>query len=170
MTPMKEISSNEQNNINFDRCRNCCSGSNYFCAFKDIKCKKEKKDKINREKKAQIEEEITLQNTSTGENLSKDDFFQQTEEPQHEEMFDESFEEPESQYDRREELYPRMPERSFANNARADVDRDRDFETFLNEHAYSRKIFDKTLLEKIREMPPEMKAIVLGNLFDRFND
>ncbi len=128
-------------------------------------------DKINREKKAQINEEITLQTKSTGENVSKDELFEQVEKPQPEEdINDEGFDEPERHFRRREEPYPRMPERSFANNQNSDIDRDREFQTFLDEHAYSRKIFDKTLLEKIREMPPEMKAIVLGNLFDRFND
>lgn len=50
------------------------------------------------------------------------------------------------------------------------VNRDKDFEDFLNEHAFSRKVFNKSLLDKIRELPPEVKAIVLGNVFDKFDD
>ena len=124
-------------------------------------------DKINQEKKAQIKEEITLPTSSTGQNLSKEEVYGKIEEPQNEEIYEEEYEEPKP---RREEPYPRMPDRNFAPPPRQGVDRDLEFEQFLDEHGYSRKIFDKPLLEKIREMPPEIKAIVLGNIFDKFND
>ena len=145
-----------------------------FVFLRMSNAKKKKKllenlDKINQEKKAQINEEITLPTSSTGENVSKDELMGKMEVPQVEEIPEEEYEEPEPQ-EPIEEDYPRMPERSFANTISPEIDRDREFERFLDEHGYSRKIFDKTLLEKIREMPPELKAIVLGNIFDRFND
>lgn len=144
-----------------------------FLRLSNAKKKKrllENLDKINQEKKSQIEENVTLPTSSTGENVSKDELYGKIEEPEppveEEEFPEEEYDEP----DPIEEDYPRMPERSFADTSRHGIDRDKDFETFLDEHGYSRKIFDKTLLEKIREMPPEMKAIILGNIFDRFND
>ena len=144
-----------------------------FYALSNAKKKKrllENLDKIKREKKAQLDNEVTLQTSSTGENVSKDEPFGKIEEPPIEDTPEDYEEEPEPQ-DPFPRAYPRMPDRSFANSSfNPEFDRDEEFEKFLDEHGYSRKIFDKTLLEKIREMPPELKAIVLGNIFDRFND
>ena len=47
--------------------------------------------------------------------------------------------------------------------------KERDFEKFMDEHAFSRKVFDKTLLDKIKKLPPEIKSIIMGNVFDKFN-
>lgn len=48
--------------------------------------------------------------------------------------------------------------------------RDEDFQEFMNEHAYSRKILDQNLIAKIKNLPPEMKAIILNSVFDKFDD
>ena len=48
--------------------------------------------------------------------------------------------------------------------------RDQEFEDFLDEHAFSRKVFDKNLLNKIKKLPPEIKSVIMGNIFDKFND
>lgn len=45
-----------------------------------------------------------------------------------------------------------------------------DFEDFMNEHAYSRRIFNKDLLSKIRDLPPEIKAVILSNVFNKYDD
>ena len=47
--------------------------------------------------------------------------------------------------------------------------RDDDFEQFLNEHSYSRRIFDKTILDSIKDLSPKLKAIIIGNLFDKYD-
>lgn len=45
-----------------------------------------------------------------------------------------------------------------------------DFEEFLNEHSFSRRVFDNDLLAQIRNLPPKIKAIILGNVFNKFDD
>lgn len=45
-----------------------------------------------------------------------------------------------------------------------------DFEDFMNEHAYSRRIFNKDLLSKLRDLPPEIKAVILSNVFNKYDD
>ncbi len=48
--------------------------------------------------------------------------------------------------------------------------RDDDFEQFLDEHSFTRKAFDKSLLSQIKNLPPEIKAVIMSNVFDKFND
>lgn len=48
--------------------------------------------------------------------------------------------------------------------------RDAEFENFMNEHAFSRKVLDKNLLNKLKNLPPEMKNIILNSVFDKFDD
>lgn len=45
-----------------------------------------------------------------------------------------------------------------------------DFEAFMNEHSYSRKVFNKPLIEKIKKLPPDVRMLLLSNVFDRFDD
>lgn len=45
-----------------------------------------------------------------------------------------------------------------------------DFESFLDKHSYTRRIIDKNILKKIQELPPEIKAIVISNIFTRPQD
>ena len=47
--------------------------------------------------------------------------------------------------------------------------REDDFEEFMNEHSYSRKIFDSTILNSIKDLPPKLKAIIIGNIFDKYD-
>ena len=47
--------------------------------------------------------------------------------------------------------------------------RDNEFESFMNEHAFSRKVLDKNLVDKIKRLPPELKAIILNSVFDKFD-
>lgn len=47
---------------------------------------------------------------------------------------------------------------------------DDDFEKFMNEHSYSRKVFNKPLLEKIKKLPPDVRMLLLSNVFDRYDD
>lgn len=49
-------------------------------------------------------------------------------------------------------------------------DKTDDFEDFMNEHAYSRRIFNKDLLSKLRDLPPEIKAVILSNVFNKYDD
>ena len=49
-------------------------------------------------------------------------------------------------------------------------DKTDDFEDFMNEHAYSRRIFNKDLLSKLRDLPPEIKAVILSNVFNKNAD
>ena len=45
-----------------------------------------------------------------------------------------------------------------------------DFEDFLNEHAYSRRIFGGEILNKLKDLPPEIKAVILSNVFNKYDD
>lgn len=45
-----------------------------------------------------------------------------------------------------------------------------DFEEFLDEHAYSRRILNKDILSKIKDLPPEIKAVILSNVFNKYDD
>ncbi len=45
-----------------------------------------------------------------------------------------------------------------------------DFEAFLDEHAYSRRILNKDILSKIKDLPPEIKAVILSNVFNKYDD
>ena len=44
-----------------------------------------------------------------------------------------------------------------------------EFEEFLDEHAYSRRIINKDLMNKLKSLPPEVKAVLLSNLFNRYD-
>ena len=52
----------------------------------------------------------------------------------------------------------------------AKQNRENDFEKFMNEHSYSRKILDKKMIDKIKRLPPELKAMILTSVFDKFDD
>ena len=47
---------------------------------------------------------------------------------------------------------------------------DQRYEEFMNEHAFSRRGVDKKLLEQLQSLPPKVKAIVLGNVFNKLED
>ncbi len=48
--------------------------------------------------------------------------------------------------------------------------RDKEFEDFMNEFSYSRVVGNKKLLNQIKNLPPKVKALVLGNIFNKFED
>ena len=48
--------------------------------------------------------------------------------------------------------------------------KDDDFEKFMNEHSYSRKVFNTSLVEKIKKLPKDVRILLLSNVFDRFDD
>ncbi len=45
-----------------------------------------------------------------------------------------------------------------------------DFDDFMNEYSYSRAAVNKNLLKQMEKLPPKVKALVLGNIFNRFDD
>ncbi len=49
-------------------------------------------------------------------------------------------------------------------------DRDKDFNDFMNEHSYSRVISNKKLLKEMSKLPNKVKALLLGNVFNKFDD
>lgn len=55
-------------------------------------------------------------------------------------------------------------------NNMSDQMRDKEFEDFLNEHALSRRILNKDILEKLKDLPPDIKAIILSNVFNKYDD
>ena len=57
--------------------------------------------------------------------------------------------------------------KNFYNKETQQID---DFDKFMEEHSYSRKIFNKPLLEKIKKLPPEVRMLLLSNVFDRIDD
>ena len=44
-----------------------------------------------------------------------------------------------------------------------------EFEEFLDNYSYTRKIIDKDLLKKLNSLPPEVKEIILGNVFNKYD-
>ena len=46
--------------------------------------------------------------------------------------------------------------------------RDEEFEEFMNQHSFSRRVLDNEILGQIRKLPPKVKAIILGNIFNKF--
>lgn len=59
-----------------------------------------------------------------------------------------------------------MESESFERRKRSDDD----FEDFLNEHSFTRKVLDKDMVAKLNSMPPEVRAMILGNMFNKFED
>lgn len=45
-----------------------------------------------------------------------------------------------------------------------------DFEEFLNEHSYSRRILNNDLIKNLKDLPPDIKAIILSNVFNKYDD
>lgn len=61
-------------------------------------------------------------------------------------------------------------ERTKINQSSAKSEQKDDFEEFLDEHAYSRRILNKDILSKIKDLPPEIKAVILSNVFNKYDD
>lgn len=61
-------------------------------------------------------------------------------------------------------------ERTKINQSSAKSEQRDDFEEFLDEHAYSRRILNKDILSKIKDLPPEIKAVILSNVFNKYDD
>ena len=40
----------------------------------------------------------------------------------------------------------------------------------MNEHSYTRKILDNDIIDKLKNLPPEVKAIILSNVFNKYDD
>ncbi|MBO5022317.1 MAG: hypothetical protein J6C53_02430 [Clostridia bacterium] len=51
-----------------------------------------------------------------------------------------------------------------------DYRRDKEFEKFLDEHSFSRKVLDKKMLNKLKQLQPEMQKVLLDNIFTKFDD
>ena len=134
--------------------------------------------KIKQEDKTkELEEQnISLSKTPQGENVSEEELFGSSGQQG---FFASSKINPDAQDDyqrqprqnkREEEELPRMPSRpTYREEQEMRKNRDQEFEDFLDEHAFSRKVFDKNLLNKIKKLPPEIKSVIMGNIFDKFN-
>ena len=48
--------------------------------------------------------------------------------------------------------------------------RDQDFENFLNEYSYTRAVGDKDLMKQLKNLSPKVKALLLGKIFNKFDD
>ncbi len=48
--------------------------------------------------------------------------------------------------------------------------RDKEFDKFLDEHSFSRKVLDKKMLNKLKQLSPEMQKVLLDNIFTKFED
>lgn len=140
-------------------------------------------DKVKKESAPQEEATpITFSADEVGQNVSEDEifgddfetseggFFKQGKEKEDEDDLSEKsiFQEFE---DKEADDLPKMPRRpSNKQIQREREERDAEFEDFLNDHAFSRKVFDKPLLDKIKKLPPEIKSIIMSNVFDKFDD
>ena len=58
---------------------------------------------------------------------------------------------------------------SKPNKENKKLSRDEEFEEFMNQHSFSRRVLDKNILDEIKNLSPKMKAIVLGNVFNKFD-
>ena len=94
---------------------------------------------------------------------------QQKEEPVIEEYIDDRFlrNQPQRERINRRTMPARNPNLQMQNNRNFKQD---DFERFLDEHAYSRRILNKDILSKIKDLPPEVKAVILSNVFNKYDD
>ena len=130
------------------------------------------------DRQSELEEQnISLSKTPQGENVSEEELFGSSGQQG---FFASSKINPDAQDDyqrqprqnkREEEELPRMPSRpTYREEQEMRKNRDQEFEDFLDEHAFSRKVFDKNLLNKIKKLPPEIKSVIMGNIFDKFND
>lgn len=45
-----------------------------------------------------------------------------------------------------------------------------DFDKFMNEHSFSRKVFNKPMIEKIKKLPRDVRILLLSSVFDRIDD
>ena len=50
-----------------------------------------------------------------------------------------------------------------------DSNKEEDFEQFLDNYSYTRKIIDKDLLKKLNSYPPEIKEIILSNILNKYD-
>ncbi len=48
--------------------------------------------------------------------------------------------------------------------------REIEFERFMDEHAFSRKVLDKKMIERLKKLSPEMQQVLLNNIFNKFDD
>ena len=94
---------------------------------------------------------------------------QPKEEPVIEEYIDDRFlrNQPQREHINRRTMPARNPNLQMQNNRNFKQD---DFEQFLDEHAYSRRILNKDILSKIKDLPPEVKAVILSNVFNKYDD
>lgn len=96
---------------------------------------------------------------------------QPKEEPVIEEYIDDRFlrNQPQREHINRRTMPARNPNLQMQNNRNFSQKQD-DFERFLDEHAYSRRILNKDILSKIKDLPPEVKAVILSNVFNKYDD
>ncbi len=156
-------------------------------AHKKSKKLQENLDKYKKENATKpVEDTVTLSQDQEWQAVSENEIFGDTpkaneKEQEEDQKIDESkiFEEFEDMPRRsfrepphpfREPPRPSREPRPRHNEMQERLNRDREFEEFLNEHAFSRKVMDKSLLEKIKKLPPEIKSVILGNIFNKFDD
>jgi len=126
----------------------------------------DKKAKADADKKKEEDAFANITLTDDVEN-EFEDVFLQTPHPKHEEKSDEiDFGKRKPRFDLQDDF--------FTNKAKtgknSKKNRDEEFEAFLNEHSYSRRVLDNELLAEIKNLSPKTKAIILGNLFNKFED
>ena len=122
-------------------------------------------------------ENLDLSKNVLGENVTEEEIFSNNQQPvSNNEFFAEenNLEPPQDtqmQMSNADEDYPRMPEFNIKDDEQqAAKNRDQEFEDFLDEHAFSRKVFDKNMLEQIQELTPEQKLMLMENIFHRIDD
>ena len=60
--------------------------------------------------------------------------------------------------------------RKFSQETANRHDRDKEFDDFMNEHSYSRVVANKNLVKQMSKLPNKVKALLLGNVFNKFED
>ncbi len=115
---------------------------------------------------------ITLsKETEESKEQVQEENVQPKEEPLIEDYIDDRFlrNQPQREHMNRRTMPARNPNFQMQNNRNIGQKQD-DFEQFLDEHAYSRRILNKDILSKIKDLPPEVKAVILSNVFNKYDD
>ena len=122
-------------------------------------------DKMKKQNTQDIDDRITL----SSKNEMVDDHFEvnQKVEPKVEDLDSNLEEEKDLQplSNENQSLERPIPQRPKKAQPRVD-----DFEKFMDEHAYSRKILGKDLRNKLRGLSPQVKALILTNVLNKFDD
>ena len=69
-----------------------------------------------------------------------------------------------------EKSNPQIKQRLVEQKKQNQRDRDKEFDDFMNQHSYSRVVSNKNLIKQMNKLPNKVKALLLGNVFNKFDE